>query len=158
MISAVVDIETTGLNHKKDDIIEIAAISFKGHKILDIFHSYINIDKEIPQTAINIHKITNKMLKGFPYFSDIVYDLNKFLKDKQLYAYNSNFEKRFLNSCKGLKITKIFDILSYVKKVQPSLSSYSLKHVCNYYQIPLKPHGAINDALACYWLVNILFK
>ena len=43
------DLETTGLNPDQDSIIEIGAVKFQGHDVLDVFQTLVNPFRELPQ-------------------------------------------------------------------------------------------------------------
>ena len=58
----VVDIETTGLRCKEDDIIEISAVKVENDEIVDEFSSLVHTDKEISPFIYSLTGISNSML------------------------------------------------------------------------------------------------
>lgn len=60
----VIDTETTGLDPKKDKIVEIAVIKVKDGKIIDRWSSFLDWGVPIPAEATAIHGITDEMVKG----------------------------------------------------------------------------------------------
>ena len=73
MREIVLDTETTGLKFSENHrIIEIAAL-----EIIDFlptgkkFHKYINPQRDVPESSVNIHGITGKFLEDKPLFKDI---------------------------------------------------------------------------------------
>lgn len=71
-----IDVETTGLDTKKDRVIELAGIIFTQTEIIDEFESLIDPGMEIPKESQAIHNISNEMVKGQPKIAEI---LPKFL-------------------------------------------------------------------------------
>lgn len=63
------DLETTGTNISKDRIVQISAIKTINDKEIDRIDHLINPEMIIPQEAIDVHKITNEMVKDAPTFS-----------------------------------------------------------------------------------------
>ena len=61
---AVVDIETTGLNCKTDDIIEISAIKVENDTVTEEFASLVKTDKEISPFIVGLTGISNSMLEN----------------------------------------------------------------------------------------------
>ena len=59
----LVDIETTGLSPRTDEIIEIGAIKVKENKIIDKYDSLIRIDRSLNPFITNLTGITNEMLQ-----------------------------------------------------------------------------------------------
>ena len=60
------DIEATGLDTKRDRIIEIAAVRFTFNQILESKENLINPGISIPEKTIAIHHITDDMVKDKP--------------------------------------------------------------------------------------------
>ena len=67
----VIDTETTGL-FKKDRIVEIACVVFKGGKMLEEWSTLINPNRDLGPT--HIHKITPSMVSIAPTFEEISND------------------------------------------------------------------------------------
>jgi len=155
MLKAAIDIETTGFNAKKDKITEIAIVVFFGLEVVELFHSYVNPEVEIPKTVINLTGITNEMVKGFPNSEAVSVRVEKILKNKMLYAWNANFEQKFLRSVFGLD-RYFTDLLSVYRKAKPDVESYKLNNICKTHSITHNSHSALSDAVAVYSIANIL--
>ena len=56
----VLDLETTGLNPNKNEIVEIVAIKVKNYKVLEVYNKLIKPDNDISEfiTSISIENIS----------------------------------------------------------------------------------------------------
>ena len=59
-----IDLETTGLLPKEDRIIEIAAIKYRNGVETEVFHSYIDPERVLPERITELTGITPQMLNG----------------------------------------------------------------------------------------------
>lgn len=150
-----IDTETTGLKSASDDIIELSAIKFEDFIPKEIFHTYLKPRKSIPKETININRITDEMVINAPEFSQIINDLQDFIKGFHLVAYNAQFDMKFLHSS-GLDLSnhksKIYDVYAFAKKFEDryDIDNYKLSSVCAIHNIgDNKFHNATSDALAC---------
>ena len=66
------DCESTGLDPKKDRIVEIAAVCFTFDAILESFETLIDPECPIPETSQDIHKISQEMVAGKPKIQEIL--------------------------------------------------------------------------------------
>lgn len=151
------DVETTGLNPKKDWIVQIAAVRFLNCKPAEEFVTLVHPNGSIPYSATQIHGITDDDVEDAPDYweaTDMLYD---FIGKSPTAAYNACFDTdfvgmrsfRFLNEKNNFKIP-VVDVLSVARHVVPGGSDYKLKTVSKYLRIPASPnHQALKDALAC---------
>ena len=65
------DIESTGLSPKTDQIIEVGAVTFTGNKLVDQFSSYVNPHRKIDPFISNLTGIKQTNLDNAPDFSAI---------------------------------------------------------------------------------------
>ncbi|WP_243342566.1 type I-E CRISPR-associated endoribonuclease Cas2e [Anaerococcus sp. AGMB09787] len=154
----VLDIETDGLDYKKNNIIEIGAYKKEGSQE-KTYQALIKTGQKIPEQIKTLTKIDDKILNREGQKIDQA--LEKFLDfigDYPLVGYNLDFDIKFIN--KALKImgkppltNKKYDLLKYVKKENKYLRSYKLENVLQEYQIKKKvPHRALEDAKVTYEL------
>jgi DNA polymerase-3 subunit epsilon len=96
------DTETTGLNSRFDDLIEIACVkvnildTFEVHNE-DIFHTYLKPSVPITEDSKKIHGISEDFLQDKPTFSEIYSKFLEFISDGVLVAHNAPFDISFLN-------------------------------------------------------------
>lgn len=91
--SVFVDLETTGTNPAKDRICQIAIIKIDGSE----WDSYVNPQMPIPQDSIQIHGITDAMVKDSPKFEDIADIVIQTLEEAEIFvAYNALFDFQVL--------------------------------------------------------------
>ena len=87
---AFVDLETTGVNLGIDRIIEIGMVKILPDGNKSVKRKLINPEMVIPQSSIDIHGITNDMVKDAPTFKQAANDIKQFLDNCDLSGYNSN--------------------------------------------------------------------
>ncbi len=96
----VFDIETTGLDRTKDQIIQIAAIKLDSkHNIIDTLNLYIQPygAYTISAGAMNKHHISHEFLKDKPYLKDVAPQILEFFENEPVLTYNGNsFDIPFL--------------------------------------------------------------
>lgn len=161
-----VDVETTGLDAETDEIIDVAAIRFRGFEPVSKFTTLLKPDKPIPVEATEVNRITNEMVEGKPAFRQIAESLADFIGDDALVGHNLEFDLGFL-FVHGLDIgngkRRYYDTLriaqNTVKRAGDSnpagIKNHKLGTLCRWYGIPNPvSHRAANDALA----VGLLLK
>ncbi len=160
---AIIDIETTGLNHKAGKITEIAVFVHDGNKIIDEFSTLINPERYIPNAITSITGITNEMVAGAPKFYEVAKRIVELTENQIFVAHNANFDYRFI--CEeflqlGYKFRR--ELLCTVKmsrKIFPGKPSYNLDSLCNGLNIKIKNrHRAAGDAIATVKLLEILLE
>ncbi|MGX7582923.1 exonuclease domain-containing protein [Candidatus Vidania fulgoroideorum] len=145
------DTETTGINLKKDRIVEIGCIEIINNKITGkIFHKYLNPNMNISLEAFKIHGISNKFLKKKKNFSEIYKDLKKFINNNLVIIHNASFDINIIKrECKIINKNidiKYLDTLEYFRKIYPNKKN-TLDAICKRMNIDRKKkHSAIKDA------------
>ena len=149
----VFDIETTGLDVRKDKIIEIGAVKVRNGEILEEFHSLINPNEELSKEIIKLTGIKNKMLENAPTIDEVLPKFIEFISDFPLVAHNINFDGNFINAqChkNGIELPKNswIDTLEIARRKLP-LDNHKLETLVNYFKIKLdNHHRAVDDAKA----------
>ncbi|MCI5675364.1 MAG: PolC-type DNA polymerase III [Ezakiella sp.] len=149
----VFDIETTGLNPREDDIIEIGAVKIVGNDIVDSFNELINPGYAISDFTTQLTSITNEDLKDKPSFEDLYLKFHEFIKDSILVAHNANFDIGFIKykySLKDIEIDNPYcDTLKMSRHVLPELKNHKLDTVASRLGVNLlNHHRAVEDAKA----------
>lgn len=101
MREIVLDTETTGFYHDKDDrIVEIGALELEGHLPTGrTFHVYINPERPMPKEAFDVHGLGDDFLRDKPKFAEIAQDFIDFVgDDSRLVIHNASFDMKFLNA------------------------------------------------------------
>src|SRR5947208_12609581 len=100
MREIVLDTETTGLDPLTGDrLVEIGCIELLNRfPTGKTFHGYFNPERDMPQSALQIHGLTIDFLKDQPLFAHRAGELVEFLGDAQIVAHNAMFDLAFLNA------------------------------------------------------------
>ncbi|MEY3219240.1 MAG: hypothetical protein RIT27_597 [Pseudomonadota bacterium] len=153
------DTETTGLVPSEGHrIIEIACVEIIDNQLTGrFFHTYLQPDIVMEDSAIAIHGITNEMLKDKPHFSDIVDSFLAFVKDAEIIIHNAAFDTGFFNHELSLldppragleNFCQIFDTLTLARTKHPGKDN-TFDELCKRYKIDFSPadkHTALHDA------------
>ena len=153
----VLDIETTGLNFKNDQIIEIAALKVDNGDITDNFSRLIFVDKLLPDKITGLTGITNVMLQqnGSP-LENVLKEFLTFIEDNPVVCHNAAFDINFLQEklrkCQyKLLKNKVIDTLPLARKKINCLKGYKLADVAEYYEIySHQLHRALSDCQLTY--------
>lgn len=86
---AFIDIEATGSNVTTDRIVEIAIIKHLPDGSRTVKRKLINPQIPIPQLTIDIHGITEEMVKDAPTFKQVAQEIKQFLHGCDLSCYNA---------------------------------------------------------------------
>ncbi len=134
------DVETTGLDPRNNEIIEIAGIKFTlelsagkiiSKKIAE-FGKLIKPTMFIPEDSIRIHNITNQMVENAPPAKDVISEFMRFCGlSTVLVAHNAPFDAEFVALALkkgGLRIPEnpIIDSLKITKKILVEAPSQKL--------------------------------
>ena len=130
----VFDLETTGLDAKNEEIIEIGAIKFtKGFLNHQTFQVLIKSNRNIPKKITEITGITQLMVEteGEP-LADALKQFNDFIGDLRLVTFNAEFDMAFLRVAYQKEgLGKIFNPVSCALKMAreawPGRKSYKLE-------------------------------
>ncbi|WEK35188.1 MAG: 3'-5' exonuclease [Candidatus Pseudobacter hemicellulosilyticus] len=87
---AIIDLETTGVNLGSDRIVEIAIVKINTDGSKLVKRKLINPEMPISQVSIDVHGITNDMVKDAPTFRQVANEMKQFLDNCDLGGYNSN--------------------------------------------------------------------
>lgn len=100
MREIVFDTETTGLDPLQGDrLVEIGCIELVNRFPTGrTFHSYFNPERDMPESAREIHGLSIDFLKDKPRFAERAEEIMAFLGDAQLVAHNATFDLSFLNA------------------------------------------------------------
>ncbi len=86
---AFVDIEATGTNATTDRIVEIAIVKNLPDGNRTVKRKIINPQIPIPQVCVDMHGITDEMVKDAPTFKQVGHDIKQFLSGCDLACYNA---------------------------------------------------------------------
>lgn len=147
----VFDIETTGFNPQKNNIIEIGAIKVENGSITDRFSTYVNPKEPIPFRITQLTTITDKMVEDAPFITEVLPEFLKFCEGCALVAHNAKFDTGFIRQkAKDLGIETDFTYLDTMHMAQallPELGKFRLDNVAKALKVSLEHHHrAVDDA------------
>ena len=156
----VFDLETTGVNVIKDDIIEISAVKVLGGKVADTFSTLVNPGRPIPYYATQVNGITDEMVEDAPDIREALADFLTFAGDAVLVGHNiQSFDLNFVSNAAEGHLGKTvendyIDTLYMARSCLPELSHHKLVDVASYFHISAEgAHRALNDCIMnqkCY--------
>lgn len=92
----VVDLETTGLDPRWNDIIEFGAMRVENDVVLDRYSALVNPGYEIDDFITELTGITNEMLASAPAVADVLPGFLNFVGDTVVVGHNVNFDINFI--------------------------------------------------------------
>lgn len=157
MREIIFDTETTGFDPSTGDrVVEIGCVEMINQVLTgEIYHVYINPERDMPQSAFDVHGLSSEFLSDKPKFAEIAEDFMRFIgDDSQLVAHNANFDMKFVNAELSLlshppyPTSRVVDTLMLARRKHP-MGPNSLDALCSRYSIDnskREKHGALLDA------------
>ena len=148
----VLDLETTGLSVKEDQILEIGAVKVQGGEVTASYETFVNPGRKVPERITELTGIRDEMIADAPDVETAVRGFLDFCGGLPLLGHNILFDYSFIKQAAinaRLDFEKeAWDTLKIARKALPDLESRSLEALCGYYQIPREhAHRAMDDVL-----------
>ena len=148
----VLDLETTGLSVKEDQILEIGAVKVQGGEVTASYETFVNPGRKVPERITELTGIRDEMIANAPDVETAVRGFLDFCGGLPLLGHNILFDYSFIKQAAinaRLDFEKeAWDTLKIARKALPDLESRSLEALCGYYQIPREhAHRAMDDVL-----------
>lgn len=141
----VIDFETTGLDHNRDEIVQLSAIKFDDHGlVIDVMKSFCRpLSGSIPVEASNIHHITYEMVQDCPSYVEIRDALAQFIGDRTVVGHNViDFDLKFAK----IRPKNVIDTLVWCRQIWPNKNN--LASACKRLKIEFNKedaHDAVYD-------------
>jgi DNA polymerase-3 subunit epsilon len=156
------DLETTGLDPKRDSILSYGLVHVKDMTIRleTAAHEVISVDEDIPEESAVIHQITDDVAATGRPLKEVLPDLLKQLAGKVMLVHYARIEQNFLDAaCRELYgapfVVRTIDTLVLAQRLfelrnhtiqAGNLRLFNLRPLYNLPQY--KAHNALSDALA----------
>lgn len=156
----VLDIETTGLDPRYCEIIEISAMKYSSGQNIGTFSTLVKPSEPIDEYITSLTGITNDMLKSAPDISETMQKFYNFVGSDLIVGYNVNFDINFLYdnllNCRSLILSNSFiDVMRIARKILPGLKNHKQSTVADHYGISTA--GAHRAAVDCE-ICNAIFE
>jgi ATP-dependent DNA helicase DinG len=145
------DLETTGLDPRTDEVIELGALFFEnGQEVRRIARLY-SPSRPLPITIRRLTGITDAMLEGQPRFGSDLGELREALAGWTVVAHNAPFERGFLPELLGPIRAPVLDSCELLHYLHPELPSHSLEAMMRWAGLkPRTTHRVETDCLATH--------
>jgi len=146
-----VDVETTGLDPRRDAIVEIGAVRVQNGKIVEEFDTLVACDRSIPYGAFRVHRINAEMLVGKPPPAKALPMLLSFIGDGVPVEHSwKAFDVAFLETALGRPLAPVcINTCTLSRRLFPFHRKHSLDECCRRHQITnTQAHRALSDARA----------
>ena len=148
-----IDLETTGLDPREEQIIEVGAVRFINGKPAEEFQTFISCPKPLDPFIIDLTGITDYKLVGAPSFRDISEQLQVFISDSVLVGQNVDFDLQFLSAAgrstgNGLtenpfafRGTRVLDTSMLARTFWPEFTKEEFQNILKEYSERERRHG-----------------
>lgn len=152
-IEIVLDVETTGLDYKKERMIEFAAVRLENGVIKGKYETLINPQQHIRKSSMAVHGITEEMVSDQPTEEEILPKILEFIGDYPIVAHNAIFDYNFINEAskrmygKAISNQRI-DSQFLFKEVYPEFESHGLENLMTKFGVEFDTrHRAMADTI-----------
>ena len=145
------DLETTGLDPRVDEVIELGALFFENGREVNRIARLYSASRPLPITIRRLTGIDDAMIAGKPRFGSDMAELREALTGWTVVAHNAPFEKGFLPDLLGPIRAPVLDSCELLHYLHPELSSHSLESMLRWAgQKPRTAHRVVTDCLATH--------
>jgi DNA polymerase-3 subunit epsilon/ATP-dependent DNA helicase DinG len=147
-VYVAIDVESTGLVAGTDEIIEVAAVKFRGDEILETYSQLVRPRQSLPLKITRLTGITAEELERQPRFNEIGGALAGFIKSYPIVGHSVGFDLGMLRA-QGMSFNQpVYDTFELATLLIPQASVYKLGAIAERLGIPHPDdHRALNDAV-----------
>lgn len=159
-IYVALDLELTGLDPQRDEIIEIGLVRFQGTEVLETLTSLVNTRRPIPLKIQQLTGITQEQVAQAPPLRQLYGKIIAFVKSHPVVGHNVEMDLRLL-SRQGLPLNNLaLDTFELASILFPYAERYTLSSLAHSLGIDLPhAHRALDDAQAAKDLfLNLLAR
>jgi DNA polymerase III epsilon subunit family exonuclease len=166
----VFDVETTGLCHNDDRVIEFAAVKYIVDNFVllesDTLLLYINPERPLPEKITKITGLTDNDLADKPKNHEVFQQIYDFMGNAVVAGYNSDtFDVLFLESM-YLRHGTIFvpvgtiDVINMARDriSKKEVARHKLESIAEYFHISFTAHAALEDVRATAKILQIFIN
>jgi predicted DnaQ family exonuclease/DinG family helicase len=147
-ICVSIDLEMTSVRPETQEVIEIAAIKFRGERILDSWSTLVHPKADVPYNVQILTGIDPPMLAKAPILADIAGKLKAFVGNHPLVAHSVGADIGCLMRQGVVLDNPQFDTFELASILLPQMGSYSLASLASHFGIDFpRQHRANHDAL-----------
>lgn len=149
------DTETSGKYPLDAEICEIAAVKWRGGKVIENFQSLVAITRPMNPEALGIHHITPEMLIGAPSAHEAITKFHAFCEDSYLIAHHAPFDMGFIayefeRAGLSLPTAPVFCSSILSRRAFPQSPNHRLQTLVDFFKLDKgTAHRALDDAKAC---------
>jgi ATP-dependent DNA helicase DinG len=156
----VCDLETTGLDPEKDEIIEVGLVRLEMGSIAGTFHSLVRPGRLLPVKIKRLTGLGDQELCSSPTIDLVLPEVIGFIGDSPVVGHNVSFDAGFLSAALGGCLPNpLYDTRELARFVLPGTSSYRLESLCTFLGIEMPvQHRALDDAVATARLFLVLME
>ena len=151
------DLETTGLDPKRDAIMEVGVVRFRvslgnetvQSQVVDSWSSFVNPGRPIPIQVQQLTGINTEQVMRAPRFGQVASQLRRFLGDSPVVGHSISLDLGFLRQNDFALSNPAIDTFELAGILVPHAARYSLVKLGEKLGLPnLCTHRALEDALA----------
>ncbi len=143
------DLETTGFDPVKDEIIEVGAVRFKDGEVIDTFSIFVNPGRKIPPQITQLTGIQQEDVYDAPGVQQVMPLIASFVGQSPWVAHNISFDASFLNHRGILKQNVRLDTYELASVIMPTAARYNLTSLTHAIGFDIQnAHRALFDAHA----------
>jgi len=141
------DLETTGLDPKRDAVIEIGVVRFRGTRVEAEWSTLVNPGQPLSPLITQLTGITDDMLAGAPRITQVLDEVKAFVGDLPILGHSIQFDLDFMQRTGLFQTNESLDTFDLASVLLPSAARYSLASLASLLKVPAPiTHRALEDA------------
>lgn len=158
-VCVALDVEGTGMDPARDEIIEIGAVKFRGPTIIGRFETLVRPTASISLGIRSLTGISNEAVRSAPPFAAIAPRLREFIRNAPIVGQSIAFDLDMLAAA-GLALGNVrYDTFELATILLPDLTAYNLQTIAAKLGVPaVDTHRAIADAETTMAVFNRLVE
>jgi DNA polymerase-3 subunit epsilon len=159
-----IDLETTGLDSRRDAVVSLAAVTFADGRPMERYTTLVNPGRPIPPDSTRIHGIEDVMVESAPAVADVIGRFDALCAGRVVVGHGVAFDLAVLARARRASrrpalILPALDTMLLAAALRPGLRDYSLETVAARCAVTIVGrHTAEGDAMAAGQIVLALLE